>query len=231
MKCCIGCKETKELTEFNKDKSRLSGYKERCKKCINYNRKIKGLNYTPAKIAWNKANKKKCKEYKRLGYEKMRAEGGIRKNNKLPTCPILKKEATLARNRYQEWWKRILNVEYNVKKNIRIRLNKALKGSFKNSSAWVSAGCSESFLKQHLISQFTGNMTWDGYGDTWELDHIIPLSFFNLTKESHIKIACHYSNLKPISRLENMKKGRKIQDVAALLMVNVKLIGVDNEIY
>lgn len=231
MKKCNKCLEVKAQTDFNSDSSKGDKLATICRKCKKQYRADNKEKTKISKRLWEKNNPEKMSIMKSVQYARRRVKNGIGRNNKLPTCPILKKEAKLARNRYQEWWKRILNVEYNIKKNIRIRLNKALKGSFKNSSAWISAGCSESFLRQHLISQFTGNMTWDSYGKTWELDHIIPLSFFDLTKESHIKISCHYSNLKPISRMDNIKKGNKIQDVAALLCVNAKLIGVQNEIY
>lgn len=225
MKKCLTCLELKSYSFFNKDRSRKDGHRERCSNCMNTFRRDNKLNYSPSKIKWNQINKDKCKEYKRIGYERIRINNNIARNNKLPECPILKKEARLARNRYQEWWKRILNIEYNIKKNLRIRLNKALKGSFKSSSAWESAGCSMDFLKNHLSGYLPESIVWTDYSNHWEIDHIIPLSFFDLTKDSNIKIACHYSNLRALPRTENMKKGSKIQDVSALLCVNAKLVG------
>ncbi len=53
-------------------------------------------------------------------------------------------------------------------------------------------------------------MSWDNYGiNGWELDHIYPLSRFDLSKESEQKIACHWSNQQPLWASENRSKGAK----------------------
>jgi hypothetical protein len=52
-------------------------------------------------------------------------------------------------------------------------------------------------------------MSWGNYGQ-WHIDHIIPLSSFNLLEEQQFKIACHYTNLQPLWAKENLSKGNKI---------------------
>ena len=66
---------------------------------------------------------------------------------------------------------------------------------------------------QHLQQQFKDGMNWDNYGfgkDKWSIDHIIPLSKFNLTLDCELRKACHYTNLQPMWCVENFKKGNKI---------------------
>ena len=54
---------------------------------------------------------------------------------------------------------------------------------------------------------FKDNMSWDNHGhNTWHIDHVIPLSAFNLQDEEEYKIACHYTNLQPLSWQDNLKK-------------------------
>jgi len=70
-------------------------------------------------------------------------------------------------------------------------------------------GCSLSFLKQYLESRFTMGMSWDNYGK-WEIDHIIPLSSFNLLDKGQLRSASHYSNLQPLWKHDNRKKSDSI---------------------
>jgi hypothetical protein len=66
-------------------------------------------------------------------------------------------------------------------------------------------------LKLYLESQFTEGMSWDNYGrEGWEIDHIRPLSSFNLEDRDELLKACHYSNLQPLWRTDNRKKGSRI---------------------
>jgi hypothetical protein len=50
--------------------------------------------------------------------------------------------------------------------------------------------------------------TWsiDNYGKEWTIDHLIPLSTFDLTKEEDIRKSFHWTNLRPLSKSENSKK-------------------------
>lgn len=43
-----------------------------------------------------------------------------------------------------------------------------------------------------------------------KVDHIIPLSKFDLTERKQIKKACHWFNLGPLWDVENKSKGAKL---------------------
>ena len=59
--------------------------------------------------------------------------------------------------------------------------------------------------------QFEPGMTWDNYGE-WQIDHIIPCSYFDLTKEENQRICFNYRNLQPLWASENNKKKAKVPD-------------------
>lgn len=60
-------------------------------------------------------------------------------------------------------------------------------------------GCTCEQLKKYIESQFTSGMTWENRGlKGWCLDHIKPISLFNLNDEEEIKKCCHYTNLQPL---------------------------------
>ena len=50
-------------------------------------------------------------------------------------------------------------------------------------------------------------MSWDNKGRAgWHIDHIIPLSAFDLTDREQVIEACHYTNLQPSWEQDNLIK-------------------------
>jgi len=91
---------------------------------------------------------------------------------------------------------------------IRRRLYNALKGNAKKGKTVELLGCSIDSLKEHLQNKFLPGMTWQNHGK-WHIDHIKPLSSFNLNDEKELKMACHFSNLQPLWATDNIKKSNK----------------------
>lgn len=74
-------------------------------------------------------------------------------------------------------------------------------------------------LMKHLELQFTPEMNWDNYGEYWEIDHIIPVSMFNFTKDTQVtdkefKICWSLMNLRPLNWLENRKRPKDGSDIS-----------------
>jgi len=89
----------------------------------------------------------------------------------------------------------------------------------KNSKTEIILGCSIPDFIKHLELQFIETMTWKNYGNgrgKWNIDHIIPISKFDLTEEKQIKAAFNYKNCRPMWAIDNIKKGAKILAAAVL---------------
>lgn len=71
-------------------------------------------------------------------------------------------------------------------------------------------GCSFDEARQRIESQFTRGMTWDNCGSFWHLDHIVPMSSFDLSNLKDRILVNHISNLRPLRAKENIRKGNKI---------------------
>jgi hypothetical protein len=96
----------------------------------------------------------------------------------------------------------------NIRNLIYISIKK--QGYSKKSKTFETLGCSYEDFKQHLERQFTKGMTWDNHGQ-WHIDHVVPLSKFDLTDRSQFLKACHYTNLQPLWAIDNIRKSNKIQ--------------------
>lgn len=105
--------------------------------------------------------------------------------------------------RYQK-----VNPDGILAKRLRTRLYVALKKDFKSGSAVRDLGCSIQELRVHLEKKFQIGMTWENYGK-WHIDHIKPLSKFNLTEREELLLVSHYTNLQPLWARENIIKGNK----------------------
>jgi hypothetical protein len=69
-----------------------------------------------------------------------------------------------------------------LKKRLRNRLHKVLKGKNKSKSTMELLGVPHlDFLKTYLECKFKEGMTWENR-HLWHIDHIIPCSSFDLTK-------------------------------------------------
>ncbi len=101
------------------------------------------------------------------------------------------------------------DVNFKLAKNLRIRIRKVLVNNKKVGSAVKDLGCTLGLLKTHLEMRFTIGMRWDNYGK-WHIDHITPLSSFDLTNREQFLKACHYTNLQPLWALDNIQKSNKI---------------------
>lgn len=101
-----------------------------------------------------------------------------------------------------------IDVQFLLGCNLRSRLTHAVKGRYKSGSAVKDLGCSMKEFIAHIESLWTEGMTWDNYSrEGWHIDHVIPLSAFDLTDPDQLKTACHYSNLQPLWRATNLSKG------------------------
>jgi hypothetical protein len=103
-----------------------------------------------------------------------------------------------------------------VRTLIRVQMKRA--GTNKNTKTSEIIGCCMSDYVKHIESLFEDWMTWNNYGnnkDQWNIDHIQPVSKFDLTNEIELKKAFHFSNCRPLSSIDNFKKGNKLFAITA----------------
>lgn len=143
--------------------------------------------------------------------KKRQADRNYRQKNpdKVRQKKIEYKESGRALQTAKEWQKRKRNdIAFVTKKRLRGRIYVALKRGVKSQSTMILLGCSIDFFKEYFQSLFTEEMTWQKYiAGEIVIDHIKPCVKFDLTDAGDQKKCFHYTNLQPLWKLDNLKKG------------------------
>lgn len=110
--------------------------------------------------------------------------------------------------------RRVEDISFRILCNTRIRILNALKTNSKSSKTIDLLGCDIVFLKQYLESKFKDGMCWENYGlKGWHIDHIKPCSLFDFKNIEEQKQCFHYTNLQPLSAIDNLIKGKKWENI------------------
>lgn len=211
MKLCTIC-----LKDFNNENSNSKICSRKCRlkkrRDLNHIKETRTCNKCSqvkniAKSGWHADNT--CSAcYAR---EKYKNNGEVRKNNKENWRKNNKEHCKKWNNIYIRK-KMKEDINFKLKKNLRNRLNQAVKNNQKSGSAIIDLGCSMEEFKTYIKILFQPGMSWDNYGK-WHIDHIKPLSKFNLTNREELLKACNYTNLQPLWAKDNLRKGDKWLDL------------------
>jgi hypothetical protein len=192
----------KQYRNKNENKSKIKQYSEKYK--LQNPDKIRKCNRQYYLKNKNKF-KQKNKQYRLKKIDKLNQYNKqYRINNKEK---IIKQHNQYTRRRRQT------DINFKILCSCRARINQALKNNYKFSHTQNLIMCSISELKLHLEKQWLPGMTWDNYGygnDKWNIDHIIPCSFFNLIDpvEQYMCFMC--KNCQPLWQPDNFEKHNKI---------------------
>lgn len=179
-KICIKCQQDLPYSSFHKQSNSPDKYAYACKKCKS--------NYRKEHYQKNK--------FKQLEINKLWAKNNAEKNRQTRT--------KRAKRRYNE------DPQHRLMHNVRKRISQGIRRGQKAGSAINDMGCTVIELMQHLETMFKPGMTWENYGKHWEVDHIIPLSTFDLTNREQFLKACNFINLQPLEANLNKEKSNKL---------------------
>lgn len=145
-------------------------------------------------------------------YKKYRTEYYFKNKNTIKLKTKLYRQKNKHKRNKNHSIKVQIDIFYVLKKNIRGRVQAAVKRNsiIKDKKTLDILGCSITELKIYLEKMFKPGMTWKNYGKGgWHIDHIIPLASAQNNINVFYKL-CHYSNLQPLWESENCSKGAKI---------------------
>jgi hypothetical protein len=223
-KVCSKCKISKPISEFNKNKSKWDGLSTECKKCC----KLANIQYrknNPEKIQknlnrWHELNPDYKDNYNRKYYSENADLCKARSKSWIINNPINRKQNNKnwdKRNpNYHKDYQKIRkqnDVSFKLSVTLRDRINKGLKNNIKSGHSLQLLGISINNYKHYLELQFNDNMSWENYGKVWHIDHIIPITFFNLLDTTEQFQCFNYQNTRPMLATTNIQKSNKILDI------------------
>ena len=199
----------RERYALNKDKelARHKAYREANREWFNER----------ARLVYDAKPERKAKKVALERTEKVKAMRRAYRDANPRTEYNRKYEAAYRDRRKQlHYEKQASDPQYRLRRALRASLKNAIKKNQKSGSAIAMLGCSIEELKTHLEYQFAPGMSWENFGLlngerwTWQIDHIHPLSKFDLTDSGQLRKACHFSNLRPLWALDNRRKANKV---------------------
>jgi len=122
-------------------------------------------------------------------------------------------EMKLKRRLWKRKWDRkaMEDPMHRLSNNLRGNMYHALR-AMKGFRKWEAlVGYTIGELASHLESHFSGDMSWENYGSHWQVDHVIPKSWFKYddTDDPQFKECWALKNLQPKLKIENILKGNR----------------------
>jgi hypothetical protein len=203
MKTCVTCNNEKHEDVFVKRDGKVLG---QCKECRNayvrqYKHERADGTRTKQEIVVTNGGKicVKCQTWKELNSFPIRKNSTHGYRHECKDC-----KRTELHNYYVETYnavrreKKKTDIQFRIICNHRNYVYKCLtRFGLKHQSSINYIGCSVEFLKSWIEYQFLDEMTWDNYGTVWTLDHVIPLSRFNMNSTKEQLIAFNWTNMQP----------------------------------
>lgn len=100
------------------------------------------------------------------------------------------------------------NTIFKIKRTLNSRIRCCLKQKSERTIKYLD--CNYDNYKNWLEFNFNNEFNLDNYGKAWQIDHVVPLSKFDLDKIEEQMIAFNWRNTMPLSVKENLKKNKKI---------------------
>jgi hypothetical protein len=70
-------------------------------------------------------------------------------------------------------------------------------------------------LRKWFEVQFEPDMGWDDFAKKWQFDHIIPVTYFDFTGESELRLCWNFTNIRVEKFQRNKDRGNKLDILAA----------------
>lgn len=70
-------------------------------------------------------------------------------------------------------------------------------------------------IRKWFEVQFDHGIAWDDFGKKWQFDHIIPVTYFDFSNESELKMCWNFTNIRVEQFQRNKDRGNRLDVLAA----------------
>lgn len=211
-KPCSKCKRCLPLEEFCRKAKGEFGRTPRCRACLSetnkasyQRRREKVLAYALSPEVVARAAARRKERYRTDPVYRERQKARDQKRRQTP------RHKATRRLRSKRMWAE--NAQWRVRSTLHKAIRRALKGVGKKSARLHEiAGCDLPAFMRHMEGLFKPGMTWDNHGvghGCWHIDHVRPVSSFDLSDPEQVKVCFHWSNMQPLWMEENLEKRDK----------------------
>ena len=217
---CVKCNIEKSVLRFPKNRSQ-------CKDCDNEIKRLKYKEDEEYRIKRNEERRLKYnnnEEHRRLLIRKAsefkhnkvierqkqiaQEQEAIGIDNKLcKYCKVIKSKERFRHNRLKCKDCERDDPLSTIIRRTRTRIIACLRKKNKHTIDYL--GCNCTFYMDWILKVNT-KYTFENYGTEWHIDHVIPLSKFDLNDEEQQLVAFNWRNTMPLSVKENLSKNNKI---------------------
>jgi len=196
---CNNCNLTKSMTDFmrNRPICRICHNEKRRKRYEDDEELRKRAVEQATLFKQKKAEKRRVAKLEEIGSG----------NKKCSKCSTIKPDDRFRHNRLMCKDCERDEPMIKFKRTIRARIYAALESKSKHTIEYL--GCNSTEYAAWLFN-YDERYTIDNRGKEWHIDHVIPLSKFNLDDENEQLIAFNWRNTMPLSATENLSKNCKI---------------------
>jgi hypothetical protein len=223
-KTCTTCNILKPITDYYKQSKQIDGHSNVCIEChksyhLEYRKKSSPKYLNPLPEGHKKCNH--CHQilpvsnYNKIWKDKPQLNPYCKSCNSIKHQEWSAADGKKWHNEYKKQ-KNHNDPQFKLAHTLRGRYLDALKRHTsggrvnKHHSAIELIGCPIGDYVTYLEKQFHPDMNWGNHGSIWEIDHIMPVSSFDLTSPDEQKKCFHYTNTQPLFKSENRSKGNKI---------------------
>lgn len=141
------------------------------------------------------------------------AEWRAKNKSRVVKCAAKSRKKMQENGKYLEYCRRRSETDplYKLTRNYRCRIKIALKlqSTSKTTKTAELIGTSGKEFLEYLLQHPNndGSFTSANMGSAWVIDHIRPIASFDITDDSQLRQAFHYTNCQPLTPEDNAKKG------------------------